>query len=72
MYILKIRGVVVDTEQRKGLLSYLASMSSNVINLDSVVIISMDERSPECVQVLNFGMDAQLLKNTTTSLSDIL
>ena len=62
----------MDTEQRKELLSYLASMSSNVINLDSVVILSMDERSSEGVQVRNFGMDNQLLKITTTVLSDIL
>ena len=62
----------MDTEQRKELLSYLASMSSNIINLDSVVILSLDERSPEGVQVRNFGMDNQLLKITTTVLSDIL
>ena len=62
----------MDTEQRKELLSYLASMSRNVTNLDSVVIISMDERSPESVQVRNFGMDDQLLKITTSVLSDIL
>lgn len=62
----------MDTEQRKELLSYLASMSRNVTNLDSVVIISMDDRSPEVVQIRNFGMDDQLLKITTTVLSDIL
>ena len=62
----------MDTEQRKELLSYLASMSRNVTNLDSVVIISMDGRSPEGVQVRNFGMDDQLLKIITTVLSDIV